>query len=141
MKPLSALLALLSFILYLVLVIGPAKGATATDSETSKLTLTVLPAVEIEVRKADPVVGIDQASTGFSINLWANTAWSISEPTISSGMVEEGSCAASRLRGSRNLDNRPQEISVVCLQPMSWGDDLGTYEVTLDQVVASTLSE
>ncbi len=141
MKPLSALLALFSLCLYLFLVIGPAKGSTATDTEKSTLTLTIQPAVEIEVIKADPLVDVDQASASFSINLWANTAWAISEPTISSGLVDDGSCVASQLRGSRNLDNRPQEIGVVCLQPMSWANDSGAYEVTLDQVIASTLTE
>jgi hypothetical protein len=138
-KPFLALLSLLAFLFYLLFVVGSA-GAAKTDSETSRLTLTVLPAVEIEISKEPPLVDSDQASSSFSIRLWANTAWAISEPEVSSPLAEPGACTASRLTGPRNFDNAPQEIEVLCLQPMSWADGPGSYLLRLDQIVAAPLS-
>lgn len=144
MKPLSLLLALLSFVLYLAIICGPANGSVtpATDSATSTLTLTVLPAVQIEILDQGPeTVSALSAEKAFTIHVWANTAWSITELTISSGMIEDGSCAASRTSGPRNLDDRPQEVSLVCLQPLSWADGPGLQEMTIGQVIAAPLSE
>lgn len=142
-KPLSALLALISLFLYLALISGPARAITpASDSVTSRLTLTVLPAIQIEVLDAGPQeTSTEAVSKAFGIHLWANTKWSLSEPKMAGGLAEEGSCSASRTTGARNSSDAPQEISVVCLQPLSWADQPGFQEITLEQVISLPISE
>ena len=119
---------------------GTARAITPqTDSATSRLTLEILPALEVDLLSTEKRTSPNQIEAIFNLGIRSNTAWTLSYAVQESDLSSPATCQTGGELGRRNLDNSQQQISLSCRQAISWEDKAADRELALTYSVAPVL--
>ena len=135
-----ALLVILIAFFGLCIYKGTSKAITPqSDTATSRLTLEILPALEVDLLSTEKRTSPNWIEATFNLGVRSNTAWTLSYAVQESNLSSPATCQTGGELGRRNLNNSQQRISLSCQQALSWGDKAADQELAVTYSVAAIL--